>query len=154
MFVLVCPFDLSFESVDVPHVFIEIRAGQWVLLSVISEGVGSVLLNVLFVREGRAMRWAGTLPLHLCQSFEVVITRVKAEFSFVVLEFVRVIEVEVTLKAGVIYGEDMLTEIALVKLSWVLGHTKDKEKIKEMMLTPFAREINPRTDLNSVVRSE
>jgi len=57
-------------------------------------------------------------------------------------------------EAGVIYGEDMLTEIALVKLSWVLGHTKDKEKIKEMMLTPFAREINPRTDLNSVVRSE
>jgi len=105
MFVLVCPFDLSFESVDVPHVFIEIRAGQWVLLSVMSEGVSSVLLKVLFVREGRAMRWAGTLPLHLCQSFEVVITRVKAEFSFVVLEFVRVIEVEVTLKAGVIYGD-------------------------------------------------
>jgi len=105
MFVLICPFDLSFESVDVPHVFIEIRAGQWVLLSVMSEGVSSVLLKVLFVREGRAMRWAGTLPLHLCQSFEVVITRVKAEFSFVVLEFVRVIEVEVTLKAGVIYGD-------------------------------------------------
>lgn len=105
MFVLICPFDLSFESVDVPHVFIEIRAGQWVLLSVISEGVGSVLLKVLFVREGRAMRWAGTLPLHLCQSFEVVITGVKAEFSFVVLESVRVIEVEVTLKAGVIYGD-------------------------------------------------
>ena len=105
MFVLICPFDLSFESVDVPHVFIEIRAGQWVLLSVISEGVGSVLLNVLFVREGRAMRWAGTLPLHLCQSFEVVITGVKAKFSFVILEFVRVIEVEVTLKAGVIYGD-------------------------------------------------
>jgi len=57
-------------------------------------------------------------------------------------------------EAGVIYGEDILTEVALVKLSWVLGHTNKKEKIKEMMLTPFAREINPRTDLNSVVKSE
>jgi len=57
-------------------------------------------------------------------------------------------------EAGVIYGEDMLAEVALVKLSWVLGHTNKKEKIKEMMLTPFAHEINPRTDLNSVVKSE
>ena len=55
-------------------------------------------------------------------------------------------------EAGVIYGEDMLTEVALVKLSWVLGHTKNKEKIREMMLTPFAREINPRTPSDSVVK--
>lgn len=56
-------------------------------------------------------------------------------------------------ETGAIYAEDMLTEVALVKLSWVLGHTKKKEKIREMMLTPLAREINPRTDLNSVVKS-
>ena len=56
-------------------------------------------------------------------------------------------------EAGVIYGEDMLTEVALVKLSWVLGHTKNKEKIREMMLTPFAHEISPRTDLSSVVKA-
>ena len=57
-------------------------------------------------------------------------------------------------EAGVIYGEDMLTEVALVKLSWILGHTNKKEKVKEMMLTSFAREINPRTDLNSIVKSK
>jgi len=57
-------------------------------------------------------------------------------------------------ETGAIYAEDMLTETTLVKLSWVLGHTKNKEKIKEMMLTPFAREINPRTDLNSVVNAD
>jgi len=56
-------------------------------------------------------------------------------------------------EAGAIYGEDMLSEVAYVKLSWVLGHTNKKEKVKEMMLTPFAHEINPRTDLNSVVES-
>ncbi len=54
-------------------------------------------------------------------------------------------------EAGVIYGEDMLSEVAYVKLSWILGHRSKKEKVKEMMLTPFAHEINPRTDLNSVV---
>lgn len=57
-------------------------------------------------------------------------------------------------EAGVIYGEDMLTEVALVKLSWVLGHTNKKENVKKMILTPVAHEINPRTDLNSVVKSE
>jgi len=57
-------------------------------------------------------------------------------------------------EAGAIYGEDMLTEVALVKLSWVLGHTKKKEKVKEMLLTPYAHEINPRTDLNSVIKSK
>jgi len=56
-------------------------------------------------------------------------------------------------EAGVIYGEDMLAEVALVKLSWILGHTKNKEKVKEMFLTPVAMEINPRTDLNSVVKN-
>ncbi len=57
-------------------------------------------------------------------------------------------------EAGVIYAEDMLTEVALVKLSWVLGHTNKKEKVKEMFLTPFAHEINPRTPLDSVVESD
>lgn len=48
---------------------------------------------------------------------------------------------------GVIYTEDMLAETALIKLSWVLGHTRNKEKIKEMMLTSFAHEINPRSHI-------
>jgi glutamyl-tRNA(Gln) amidotransferase subunit D len=55
---------------------------------------------------------------------------------------------------GAIFSGDMLTETALIKLSWVLGQTEDKEKIREMMLTSFANELSPRTDLNSFVRSE
>ncbi|MEM5792822.1 MAG: Glu-tRNA(Gln) amidotransferase subunit GatD [Candidatus Aenigmatarchaeota archaeon] len=56
-------------------------------------------------------------------------------------------------QTGVIYAEDMLPEVAYVKLSWVLGHTKDKEKIKEMMLTSFAGEISPRTNLDSEIKN-
>lgn len=47
--------------------------------------------------------------------------------------------------AGAIPGGDMLAEVAFVKLGWVLGHTKDPEKIKEMMLTNYAGEITQRS---------
>ncbi|MCL5730142.1 MAG: Glu-tRNA(Gln) amidotransferase subunit GatD [Candidatus Pacearchaeota archaeon] len=55
------------------------------------------------------------------------------------------------LDTGVIYLEDMLSETALVKLGWVLGHgewAKSKEKIKEKMLENFAHEINRRISEN------
>ncbi|MAH48591.1 Glu-tRNA(Gln) amidotransferase GatDE subunit D [Candidatus Pacearchaeota archaeon] len=48
-------------------------------------------------------------------------------------------------KTGIIFLQDMLPETALIKLSWVLGHpswAKDKNKIKEKMLTNFANEIS------------
>lgn len=50
------------------------------------------------------------------------------------------------LSRGVIYAEDMLPETAYVKLSWVLGQTKEMKKIKEMMLTNYAGEITERID--------
>ncbi len=46
---------------------------------------------------------------------------------------------------GVVPLDDMLPEVALVKLMWVLAQTEDPERIKEMMLTPFAYEIGGRT---------
>jgi glutamyl-tRNA(Gln) amidotransferase subunit D len=48
-------------------------------------------------------------------------------------------------EAGVVYCEDMLPETAYVKLGWVLGHEKDPQKVKELMLTNVAGEISPRT---------
>ncbi len=49
------------------------------------------------------------------------------------------------LKAGVIEGEDMLSEVALVKLMWALGKTQDAEKIKTIMHTTIAGEITKST---------
>ena len=46
--------------------------------------------------------------------------------------------------AGVIFLEDMLSETALVKLGWVLGHYGWKGKVKEKMLENFAGEFNER----------
>jgi len=47
--------------------------------------------------------------------------------------------------AGVIEGEDMLPETALVKLMWVLGQTDDPEEIKRMMQANLKGEINRRS---------
>ncbi|HIE41226.1 MAG TPA: Glu-tRNA(Gln) amidotransferase subunit GatD [Candidatus Aenigmarchaeota archaeon] len=52
------------------------------------------------------------------------------------------------LDIGVIYLEDLLTETAYTKLMWVLGHTKDMEKARELMLENLAGEFNPRLEPN------
>ncbi len=45
-------------------------------------------------------------------------------------------------KRGAIFVEDMLPEVAYVKLMWVLGHTKKIEKVREMMTKNIAGEIS------------
>ncbi len=42
---------------------------------------------------------------------------------------------------GVIPAENMLPEVAYIKLGWALGQTDDPEKVKELMLTPINGEI-------------
>ncbi len=49
------------------------------------------------------------------------------------------------LQMGVIPGEDMLPEVAWVKLMWALGQTKEKEKISEIMRKNLAGEMTQRT---------
>jgi glutamyl-tRNA(Gln) amidotransferase subunit D len=45
---------------------------------------------------------------------------------------------------GVVPAGNMLPEVAYVKLGWVLGHTTDREEVRQMMLTPVADEITLR----------
>jgi glutamyl-tRNA(Gln) amidotransferase subunit D len=51
--------------------------------------------------------------------------------------------------AGVIWGEDMLPETAYVKLGWVLGHTNEMEKIRELMKKNIAGEISERSEFEA-----
>jgi len=46
--------------------------------------------------------------------------------------------------AGAIFLEDMLSEVALVKLGFVLGHYGWKKNVKEKMLENFSGELNER----------
>jgi glutamyl-tRNA(Gln) amidotransferase subunit D len=49
------------------------------------------------------------------------------------------------LRIGVIPGEDMIPETALVKLMWTLAKTRDMKEVKEIMTTNIAGEISVRS---------
>lgn len=46
-------------------------------------------------------------------------------------------------KAGVIPGNDMTTEAAVVKMMWALGQTQDREEILHMMAQNYCDEMTP-----------
>ncbi len=49
---------------------------------------------------------------------------------------------------GVIPTENILPEVAYIKLGWALGQTDDLEKVKKIMLTPVLDEITEREPYN------
>ena len=49
---------------------------------------------------------------------------------------------------GVVPAENMLPEVAYVKLAWVLGQTDDPEEVRAKMLTPICGEITEREPHN------
>ncbi len=49
---------------------------------------------------------------------------------------------------GIIPTENMLPEVAYIKLGWALGQTDDLDKVKEIMLTPINSEITEREPSN------
>lgn len=55
------------------------------------------------------------------------------------------------LRLGVIPAEDMLPEVAFVKLSWVLGQTRDMSEVRRLMLMPIAGELNLRSDISTYI---
>ncbi|MEM2282947.1 MAG: Glu-tRNA(Gln) amidotransferase subunit GatD [Candidatus Hadarchaeales archaeon] len=53
------------------------------------------------------------------------------------------------LQLGVIPAEDMLPEVAYVKLMWVLGRTRKPEEVRELMRKNLAGEISEKTRVDS-----
>ncbi len=51
------------------------------------------------------------------------------------------------LQTGAIFAEDMLPEVAYVKLGFVLGHVKNLAEVRKMMLTNYAGEISERREV-------
>lgn len=52
------------------------------------------------------------------------------------------------INAGVIPGEDMIPEVALVKLMWALGRTDDPVQIREMMAQDMRGEMSQRREID------
>ena len=48
------------------------------------------------------------------------------------------------MERGIVPAGNMLPEVAYMKLCWVLGHTKERGEVIEMMLTPISDEITER----------
>jgi len=49
---------------------------------------------------------------------------------------------------GIIPTENMLPEVAYIKLGWALGQTEDLDEVKRLMLTPIRNEITKREPYN------
>jgi len=49
---------------------------------------------------------------------------------------------------GIIPAENMLPEVAYIKLGWALGQTDDPERVRQLMLTPICHEITEREPYN------
>lgn len=49
---------------------------------------------------------------------------------------------------GIVPLENMLPEVAYIKLGWALGQTSDRDKVKEIMLTPTSGDITVREPYN------
>lgn len=52
------------------------------------------------------------------------------------------------MELGVVPTANMIPEVAYVKLGWALGQTNDLEKVKEIMLTPVAKDTTEREPSN------
>lgn len=52
---------------------------------------------------------------------------------------------------GVIPAQNMLPEVAYIKLAWALGQTKDLEKVREIMLTPICDDITEGEPYNGYI---
>ncbi|MBN1280438.1 MAG: Glu-tRNA(Gln) amidotransferase subunit GatD [Candidatus Thermoplasmatota archaeon] len=55
------------------------------------------------------------------------------------------------LKIGVIPAQNMLPEVAYMKLCWALGHSSNTDEVKKIMLTPIAGEITEREPHNGYI---
>ncbi|HUT65709.1 MAG TPA: Glu-tRNA(Gln) amidotransferase subunit GatD [Spirochaetota bacterium] len=55
------------------------------------------------------------------------------------------------LDIGIVPAENMLPEVAYMKLCWVLGHTQDPERVKRMVLSPVTHEISEREPPNGYI---
>jgi glutamyl-tRNA(Gln) amidotransferase subunit D len=49
---------------------------------------------------------------------------------------------------GIIPAENMLPEVAYIKLGWALGQTDDLDEVRRLMLTPVSDEITKREPYN------
>lgn len=58
------------------------------------------------------------------------------------------------LKMGVMPAQDMLPEVAYIKLMWILGHTDDPAEVRRLFATPLAGEMDGDSPVLAFGRNE
>jgi glutamyl-tRNA(Gln) amidotransferase subunit D len=53
------------------------------------------------------------------------------------------------LQMGVLSAEDMLPEVAYIKMMWILGHTEDPDEVRRLFRTPMAGEMGDPVDVRA-----
>ena len=53
------------------------------------------------------------------------------------------------LKMGVMPAQDMIAEVAYIKMMWILGHTQDPDEVRRLFATPMAGEMGEATDVRA-----
>jgi len=53
------------------------------------------------------------------------------------------------LQMGVLPAEDMLPEVAYIKMMWILGHTDEPAEVRRLFLTPMAGEVGEPVDVRA-----
>ena len=53
------------------------------------------------------------------------------------------------LQMGVLPAQDMLPEVAYIKMMWILGHASDPKEVRRLFMTPLAGEMDAPTDLRA-----
>jgi hypothetical protein len=84
MLVLSNSIQLTLEFINVLHFLLEVGGREWVILSYFSEGVGSVVLEVVFMSDGGLVGDTDAIKLNFGKSLEIIITTIDAESSLVV----------------------------------------------------------------------
>jgi L-asparaginase type I len=100
---------------------------------IVVEGFGSGNIPTMENSLGGAIRQAVNQGCHVVISSQCVFGQ--AEPS--VYEVGRA-----AMEAGAISAYDMTSEAALVKLTWILGHTHDEDRVGEMMVNNYVGEIS------------
>lgn len=99
--ILVHPFELPLEIIDILHLFLQIAGRQRIILSDLSERVAAIMLQVILMSNFRLVGGSSPVELYPREALEVIVAAVYAESALVVEQLAWDLEGEPAVQADV-----------------------------------------------------